>query len=454
MPKKLGNGGNSLEEYSSETGKYISDGEPNKYYDNPKENVKLSSIRDYMQSNNDDDIEFNEDEFNDINSDNIDEILFGEKSNVDVVNTIQQKTNYEDNFETLYNYPGIDKEKIYGLSEERLKDVLSAILTLEDKRKDMQELNKLNSRKFYDMQSWESLSPSDYISLEKENLINSKMEYYKYKGVEQLKGFLGYIESGKQYKNKLEEINEKYKNSQQIIDEFFTNDNYSDMRKNNAIWCKSTEESEKVFGSQQMINNQKFTYFEEKAITDYTISSTVNYYLREIDSRAPSGQEHVKEMLNQASKVSSALDKSTFDQDIWVQRGIRELGDNKLGFLINEDTTEEELEKLVGTTYKDQGFLSCGAAKSTGFVDKPIMMNVYCPKGTKMAYITDISDFGDSENEMLIQRGYSYTIKKAYKQNGQIFVDVDVLLGTDDDKYNEDQINELFEKSYKKYGKK
>ena len=37
MPEKLGNGGNSLEEYSSETGQYISDGEPNKYYDNPKE---------------------------------------------------------------------------------------------------------------------------------------------------------------------------------------------------------------------------------------------------------------------------------------------------------------------------------------------------------------------------------------------------------------------------------
>lgn len=37
MPEKLGNGGNSLENYSSETGQYIADGEPNKYYNNPKE---------------------------------------------------------------------------------------------------------------------------------------------------------------------------------------------------------------------------------------------------------------------------------------------------------------------------------------------------------------------------------------------------------------------------------
>ena len=39
MPKKLGNGGNGLEEYDSKTGEYISDGKPNKYYDNPNENV-------------------------------------------------------------------------------------------------------------------------------------------------------------------------------------------------------------------------------------------------------------------------------------------------------------------------------------------------------------------------------------------------------------------------------
>ena len=37
MPTKLGNGGHSLEEYNSDTGKYSADGKPNKYYDNPSE---------------------------------------------------------------------------------------------------------------------------------------------------------------------------------------------------------------------------------------------------------------------------------------------------------------------------------------------------------------------------------------------------------------------------------
>lgn len=39
MPTKLGNGGHSYEKYDTNTGKYMSDGIPNKYYDNPNENI-------------------------------------------------------------------------------------------------------------------------------------------------------------------------------------------------------------------------------------------------------------------------------------------------------------------------------------------------------------------------------------------------------------------------------
>lgn len=44
MPKKIGNGGHSQEEYDENTGKYVADGKPNKYYDNPKENKILSAL--------------------------------------------------------------------------------------------------------------------------------------------------------------------------------------------------------------------------------------------------------------------------------------------------------------------------------------------------------------------------------------------------------------------------
>ena len=37
MPEKLGNGGNGLETYNGNDGKYTEDGKPNKYYNNPQE---------------------------------------------------------------------------------------------------------------------------------------------------------------------------------------------------------------------------------------------------------------------------------------------------------------------------------------------------------------------------------------------------------------------------------
>jgi hypothetical protein len=42
MPEKLGNGGHGREEYDPNTGKYVADGQPNKVYNNPKENENLS----------------------------------------------------------------------------------------------------------------------------------------------------------------------------------------------------------------------------------------------------------------------------------------------------------------------------------------------------------------------------------------------------------------------------
>ena len=44
MPKKLGNGGEGLEEFNPNDGQYIEDGVPNKSYDNPEENKILNSM--------------------------------------------------------------------------------------------------------------------------------------------------------------------------------------------------------------------------------------------------------------------------------------------------------------------------------------------------------------------------------------------------------------------------
>lgn len=45
MAQKVGNGGHGLEDYSENTGRYISDGEPNKYYKNPTERRGFYDIK-------------------------------------------------------------------------------------------------------------------------------------------------------------------------------------------------------------------------------------------------------------------------------------------------------------------------------------------------------------------------------------------------------------------------
>lgn len=77
-----------------------------------------------------------------------------------------------------------------------------------------------------------------------------------------------------------------------------------------------------------------------------------------------------------------------------------------------------------------------------GFSSKPVILNVYAPKGTQMMYaepfsafsgqggknwdgITSQSYFG-SESEMIIQRGASYTITKIEKTGRKIYIDVEV----------------------------
>ncbi|MBR3979795.1 MAG: hypothetical protein IKJ98_01385 [Bacteroidales bacterium] len=75
---------------------------------------------------------------------------------------------------------------------------------------------------------------------------------------------------------------------------------------------------------------------------------------------------------------------------------------------------------LVGKIVKDTGFVSCGAAKGTGF--NGYILNIYCPKGTKMLYINGRSHYAH-ENEILLQRSTSFRITKV---NGR-YIDVEVV---------------------------
>lgn len=145
--------------------------------------------------------------------------------------------------------------------------------------------------------------------------------------------------------------------------------------------------------------------------------------------------------------ITSIIDKSSYDFDIWVQRGCQRRGMDKFfGIDLSDfDLPEAQLAaKLVGTTPTEYAFMSTGVAKGKGLnTSGGILMNIYCPRGTKGMYIEPISAFGQGagrrwdgispqsgfgyEAEMLLQRGTKFRVTKVEKSGGTIFVDLEVI---------------------------
>ena len=59
---------------------------------------------------------------------------------------------------------------------------------------------------------------------------------------------------------------------------------------------------------------------------------------------------------------------------------------------------------------------------------------------------SDNSDYS-RQNEFLLQRGYSYRITKAYQLNGQLHIDCEVILGSDEQKYDDNELKRI-ERTY------
>ena len=119
--------------------------------------------------------------------------------------------------------------------------------------------------------------------------------------------------------------------------------------------------------------------------------------------------------------------------------------DNFFGISMSDlqNATESELQMLIEKEVTDYGFFSCGVSKGKGFSSKPIIMNVYAPRGTKMMYAEPFSAFGNgsgrswdgiakqssfgSESEIILQQGTKFRITKVERSNGKLYVDLEVV---------------------------
>jgi hypothetical protein len=145
--------------------------------------------------------------------------------------------------------------------------------------------------------------------------------------------------------------------------------------------------------------------------------------------------------------MTSLINKSSYDIDIWLQRGVEtsqgaaKFLDIPESALKSQSTLENLLIKGGKKEITDPGFVSCGSAKGQGF--SGYIFNSYCPKGTKMMYAEPFSAYGRGsdlnwdgiakqagfghEDETIIQRGTTFRVIKVEEKGNSTYFDLEVV---------------------------
>ncbi len=230
-------------------------------------------------------------------------------------------------------------------------------------------------------------------------------------------------------------------------------DAFTQARKDAAMWAKSTQEADKQLRKVCGDVWQAASRTERHAIYDYTSGSGKfnrplsgfqggwgsynNKGVGNVDLNYEGAYKEIKSM-------TDIISKSTYDFDVWLQRGCgTEAIESFLG-LPNGTLgrmTHDQLQQFVDRESRIFSFTSTGVAKGKGFSGN-VIMNIYAPMGTQMMYAEPFSAFGNGggkswngidpqstfgyESEMIIQRGAYYRITKIEKSNGTIYIDLEV----------------------------
>lgn len=245
-------------------------------------------------------------------------------------------------------------------------------------------------------------------------------------------------------KVKAEEINKRYKKL--LADRkksLNTADAYSQARKDAAMWTDDPKEADKRVRSKCGEVWKGATELEKDAAYGYTAgSSYINEPLRgqryipydkATTLKAQRSQSHIE-------ALTDLIERLEYDFDMWLQRGVDYNGARGL---LGVDLYSANPQTLVGKVVTEKAFSSCGMAKGAGFDSRPVIYNIYCPKGTKMLYCEPFSAFGNGsgrawdgvakqssigyEAEILLQQGTTFRITKAEYSGGKWFIDMEVI---------------------------
>lgn len=210
---------------------------------------------------------------------------------------------------------------------------------------------------------------------------------------------------------------------------------------------------------------KKATPAEKQAIYDYTGSySKFNEPLRgieygtsnfkgigkiDMDNIGVNSYGHfkkgqVKKLIND---MTDMIDKSSYDHDIQVRRGLSFSGASKLLGVDPKYLKPGNLQALKsaveGKLCTEFGFCSTGVASNKGFTNQ-VELRILCPAGTKMMYAEPFSKYGHgdqsaywdgtdtqtstgSEQEMILQRNTRFQVQRVTFENGKPVIALQVV---------------------------
>ena len=287
------------------------------------------------------------------------------------------------------------------------------------------------------------------------NGVTSGSEYDLYK--QRLKELDKFEQNGRkytEYSQSLKETNEKIMQLRPPEEKggTFGVNAYTQERRDKAVWAQSSREADSILREKSGEVWRNATEDQRDAIYDYTGSySKFNEPLRGIEygtneykgignTDLNAGRRNNGKELNDMTDI---IDKSTYDEDIWLQRGVGYRGMDKFfdcSMRLLENGTEEELrQELMGKIVTEYGFMSCGSSKGQGFSGN-IILNIYAPSGTKMMYGEPFSQFGTGDGrswngiskqssfgyelETILQQGTQFSIEKIERADNVIYFDL------------------------------
>lgn len=195
----------------------------------------------------------------------------------------------------------------------------------------------------------------------------------------------------------------------------------------------------------KLINEAARTWLANKENRGYVHEYTSLYcdVNEPLQNRRYGGYQTKERFTEKANAITDYINSTTLPCDMWFTRGDDGISvvASRIRFAGGE--MPNNLQDLVGKVMQEGGFMSTASRKGKGFSEKPVIFNIYAPKGTHAVYLEPFSDFGKgdrvgwdgyrhftrfgNEQETLFQRGTKMRITKVYENSGKTWIDCEVI---------------------------